>query len=159
MPDNEKSTFNSAEQAAMSHAWAYFAFHAQQRQTVFNFFLILVGASIAAYAGTLGKSEAIYFHLMIGFLISISSVLFWRLDKRNARLVKLAEKPLKAFESRLAEQTNLRSMEILSEADTKVGGPVWSMLETFKQIFRVVFLFTGLVGVAIFCLSLKQSLC
>jgi hypothetical protein len=155
----EKPTFDDAEQAAMSHAWDYFAFHAQQRQTVFNFFLILVGASIAAYAGTLGKSEAAYFHLMIGFLVSVSSILFWRLDKRNARLVKLAEEPLKRFELRLATGTGIGSIGILSAADVKVGGPVWSKLESFGQIFRVVFFLTGLVGVAIFGLSIKQLLC
>ena len=143
----------------MSHAWDYFAFHAQQRQTVFNFFLILVGASIAAYAGTLGKSEAAYFHLMIGFLISISSLLFWRLDKRNARLVKLAEEPLKDIELRLADRTAISSMKILGAADTKIGGPFWSMFESFKQIFQVVFLLTGLVGVTIFFLSIRQLLC
>jgi hypothetical protein len=159
MADVEKSTFDDAEQAAMSHAWDYFAFHAQQRQTVFNFFLILVGASIAAYAATLGKSEAAYFHLMIGFLISISSLLFWRLDKRNARLVKLAEDPLKRFEIRLADRTDISSMQILSAADIRVGGRFWSKFESFKQIFRVVFLLTGLVGVAIFCRSIKQLLC
>jgi hypothetical protein len=159
MADDEKSTFDDAEQAALSHAWDYFAFHAQQRETVFNFFLILVGASIAAYAGTLGKSEAVYFHLMIGFLISISSLLFWRLDKRNARLVKLAEEPLKNLESRLADRTEISSMNILGAADIRIGGSFWSMFESFRQIFRVVFLLTGLVGVAIFSLSIKQLLC
>lgn len=159
MAENEKSAFDDAEQAAMSHAWDYFAFHAQQRQTVFNYFLILVAASIAAYAGTLGKSEAAYFHLMIGFLISISSLLFWRLDKRNARLVKLAEDPLKKLEFRLANKTNISSIEILVAADNKAGSPFWSMFKSFRQIFRVVFALTGLVGVAIFCLSIKQLLC
>jgi hypothetical protein len=159
MADDEKSTFDDAEQAAISHAWDYFAFHAQHRQTVFNFFLILVGASIAAYAATLGKSEAAYFHLMIGFLISISSLLFWRLDKRNARLAKLAETPLKRLESRLANRTDISGIEILVEADIRVGGPFWSMFESFGQIFRVVFLLTGLIGVAIFCISTKQLLC
>jgi hypothetical protein len=159
MADNEKTTFDDAEQAALAHAWDYFAFHAQQRQTVFNFFLILVGASIAAYAGTLGKSEAAYFHLMIGSLVSISSLLFWRLDKRNARLVKLAEEPLKNLEIRLANRTEISNMQILAAADIRIGGRFWSRFESFKQIFRVVFLLAGLVGVAIFFLSIRQLLC
>ena len=95
--------FNDAEQAAISHAWNYFAFHAQQRQTVFNFFLVLVGASIAAYATTLSKANEPhdYFHLIVGFLLASSSFLFWRLDKRNSRLINLAERPMKQLESEL----------------------------------------------------------
>jgi|ERR1700722_18351328 hypothetical protein len=159
MADDEKYNFSDAEQAAMSHAWNYFAFHAQQRQTVFNFFLILVGASIAAYAATLAKPEATYFHLTIGLLILTSSALFWRLDKRNARLVKLAEEALKKLEFRLANKTDISSIEMLAVADIKVGGRFWSMFESFTQIFRVIFLLTGVVGLAISCLSIKQLLC
>jgi hypothetical protein len=89
--------------------------------------------------------------------LSTSEWYLW-LDKRNARLVKLAEDPLKKLELRLADRTDLSSMKILCAADIKVGGRVWSMLETFRQIFRLVFLLAGLVGVGILGLSVRQLL-
>ena len=39
---------------ALYYAWDHFAYHAQKRQTVFNFFLLVVGGSIAAYSATIG---------------------------------------------------------------------------------------------------------
>jgi hypothetical protein len=53
--ETEKGSFDDAEKAAQSHAWDYFSFHAQQRQTVFNFFIIPNGASLAAFAATIDK--------------------------------------------------------------------------------------------------------
>jgi hypothetical protein len=65
MSESKEVSFDGAEQAAISHAWDYFAFHAQQRQTVFNFFLILVGASVAAYASTLAKADGSHDHFRL----------------------------------------------------------------------------------------------
>ena len=45
---------------ALYYAWDHFAYHAQQRQTVFNFFLLLVGGCVAAYSATIGESGGEY---------------------------------------------------------------------------------------------------
>jgi hypothetical protein len=46
----EKTPENSViqlEKEARTYAWDHFAYHAQQRQTVFNFYLLLVGPFLA----------------------------------------------------------------------------------------------------------------
>jgi hypothetical protein len=143
------------EKAAMSYAWNYFAFHAQQRQTVFNFYLILLGASVAAYGGTLGKDGMHdYFKAGLGFLVTVVSFLFWRLDKRNAKLVKFAEAPLKAFENALSARTRI-DVRILAKSDEpKVG--VFRNFESFSQIFGCVFCLAGIGGIVVFFVSAKR---
>jgi hypothetical protein len=143
--ESVKSSFDDAEKAAQSYAWSYFAFHAQQRQTVFNFFIILVGASLGAFAATIDKGAASKLHFAIGCALAISSFLFWRLDERSRRLIQLAEAPLKEIELRLAAQTGLACLTILTRSDNKIGG--WcAKFESFTQIYRLAFVVAGLSG-------------
>jgi hypothetical protein len=160
MIEDRKPSFDGAEQAAISHAWNYFVYHAQQRQTVFNFFLILVGASIAAFGATLAKPESSHplFHAVLGVLISVCSFLFWRLDRRSTRLIKLAEAPLRSFESRLTAQTGI-DLEILKETDIKEESGFFSLFESFSQIYRNVFLIAGVSGSLIVAVSSLRWIC
>ena len=152
MPDADKVTFDDAEKAAQSFAWDYFAFHAQQRQTVFNFFIILYGASVAAFAATIDKPTASKLHFVIGCVLVISSFLFWRLDERSRRLIQIAEAALKEIEVRLAVRTGLAWLTILTRSDNKIGG--WSAkLESFTQIYRLAFVVAGCSGIGIILTS------
>jgi hypothetical protein len=144
----DKASFNDAEKAAHSFAWDYFAFHAQQRQTVFNFFIVLLGASLAAYAATIEKTAATKLHIVIGCVLMVSSLLFWRLDERSRRLIQLAEAVLKEIEIRLAARTGLAWLTILPRSENKIGG--WSAkLESFTQIYRLTFFVAGCSGFGI----------
>ncbi|WP_449727788.1 RipA family octameric membrane protein [Bradyrhizobium niftali] len=89
-----KRSIDDAEKTAQSFAWSYFAFHAQQRQIVFNFFVVLIGASLAAFAATIDKPTAPKLHAVIGCVLMICSFLFWRLDARSRCLIQLAEASL-----------------------------------------------------------------
>lgn len=151
----EKASFDDAEKAAQSFAWNYFAFHAQQRQTVFNFFVVLIGASLAAFAATIDKPAAAKLHTVIGCVLMISSFLFWRLDERSRRLVQLAEASLKEIEVRLTDRAGLAWLNILARSDKKIGG-LCKKVESFTQIYRVVFLLVGLSGLGIVLRSLCQ---
>jgi hypothetical protein len=144
----DKSSFDDAEKAAQSYAWGYFAFHAQQRQTVFNFFIVLSGASLAAYAATIDKSLVAKFHFVIGCVLAASSFFFWRLDERSTRLIQLAEAPLKQIELRLAERTGLSSTAILTQSENKIGG-TFARVESFTQIYRCAFAIVGCIGIVI----------
>ena len=148
MTETDKSAFDDAEKATQSYAWGYFAFHAQQRQTVFNFFIVLIGASLAAYAATIDKSSAAKFHFVIGCVLATSSFFFWRLDERSRRLIQLAEAPLKQIELRLAQRTGLTSATILFQSENKVGG-TFARVESFTQIYRLTFAMVGSVGFVI----------
>ena len=146
--DEEQSTFDDAEKAALSLAWDYFVYHAQQRQTVFNFFIILIGASLAAFAATIDKPAATRLHFVIGSVLAIGSFLFWRLDERSRNLIKLAEAALKEIELRLTTRTKLAWLTILARSDNKVGGG-FSKVETFTQIYRLAFALAGCTGFVI----------
>lgn len=152
MAFEETSSFDEAEQAAMSHAWDYFEFHAHQRQTVFNFFLILVGASIAAYVTLLTKAEGSHhlFHAVLGAIVALSSFLFWRLDKRNSQLVKLAEGSLKLFEERLSERSRV-DIRMLQKADEEKET---GLFVSFSQIYRFVFIVAGIGGLLVFAVAM-----
>ena len=70
---------------ALYYAWDHFAYHAQQRQTVFNFFLLLIGGCVAAYSATIGESGGEYhlFRSFMGAVLALASLLFWRLDQKK----------------------------------------------------------------------------
>jgi hypothetical protein len=78
------------------------------------------------------------------------------LDKRNSRLVKLAEEPLKQIENRLAERTEIPDMTILGRTDTKIERGILSNFETFSQIYRTIFILAGAGGLAVLALSIKR---
>src|ERR1700684_1089434 len=69
---------------ALDHAWRYFALHAQQRISVFNFFVVLSGVLATGIGASLqaGKSMALV-AAMLGALLALFSYVFYRLDGRG----------------------------------------------------------------------------
>ena len=94
-PQNDEHT--TSAQMKFEYAWRYFAYHAKQRVTMFNFFLLGSGIIGNAY-GLLLRGES---HLqaggiaLIGFLVC---VVFLMLDVRNHQLVNLGEDALRRVE-------------------------------------------------------------
>lgn len=134
-----------AEEVAGKYAWDYFQYHAGQRQSVFRFYLLLVGATTVGYA---------YAHAVpgirsaFGVALMIWSFLFWRLDQRSLHLIKLAEATLKKTESRLSENLNDDSIRLMHLGDsTKTTKFPWSKVETFRQIYGWIFLLVSLAGI------------
>jgi len=142
---------------ALYYAWDHFAYHAQQRQTVFNFFLLVVGGCVAAYSAMIGESgaEYSYFRSFLGAVLALASLLFWRLDQRNARLVKVSEEALKKLEARMANDINEPSIRLIETAGKKVARFPFSKIESFGQIYGVVFAVGGMVGIAMAIVSAK----
>lgn len=79
------------------YAWRYFDFHARQRVTMFNFFLL--GSGVIASAYGLLLREQLHWHAggvaLIGLLACVVSFM---LDIRNHQLVDLGEKALRRVE-------------------------------------------------------------
>ena len=140
---------------ALYYAWDHFAYHAGQRQTVFNFFLLLIGGCVAAYSATMGESgaEYSYFRGFLGVVLAVASLVFWRLDQRNARLVKVSEDALKDLEAQIAKEINVSSIRLMTNAEKKVSG--FPFLESFGQIYGLIFAVSGLVGLAMAILSAR----
>jgi hypothetical protein len=81
------------------HAWEYFQFHAQQRLTTFNFFLVfstlLLGGLLTTFQDRYGSPVL---GVGVGVLLVLISFVFWRLDRRNRQLIKNAEDALREEE-------------------------------------------------------------
>ena len=86
--------------ARFEYAWRYFDFHAKQRTTMFNFFIIFSGFFIGACA-TLFKDEQYALTGILSFFGVVISLMFIFLERRNEELVHIAEDILHELEKEL----------------------------------------------------------
>jgi hypothetical protein len=132
----------------LEHAWRYFALHANQRISLFNFFVVISGSISAGLAASLQKGGS--FHLLsfgLGMLLAFISFLFWKLDQRTAFLVKHAERAITTIEAGLPlPSAHVLSNEPAAAAPERRG--FWPLqMWTYGTAFRAMFLTMGLVGV------------
>src|ERR1051325_4877182 len=92
-------------------AWDYFAIHASQRLTTFNFYLVIATLLTTGILASFQKQYEIRFAgIVLGLLLLIFSFVFWKLDQRNKHLIRHAERALRAFENQFND------LEIPNEA-------------------------------------------
>ncbi|KQO59609.1 hypothetical protein ASF22_08205 [Methylobacterium sp. Leaf87] len=133
----------------LEHLWRYFALHAQQRVSVFNFFVVLSGVISAAIGGALQVGGPLNFVVVIlGLLLPLLSFVFWRLDQRNSDLVKIAERALRrGEEAHLPNYARIFVRESLAgtgaaAAEDQITQTRW----TFRMSFRLIFVVMGIAG-------------
>lgn len=80
------------------YAWDFFDFHATQRTTMFNFFLVFVGFIFAGYASLL-KDAPFPLAMVVALVGAVLTFIFIFLDRRNEELVHIAEAVLESLES------------------------------------------------------------
>jgi hypothetical protein len=83
--------------ARFEYAWRFFDFHAKQRITMFNFFILFSGILINAFALLLQKNELLALFVVSLFGATIT-VFFIFLERRNEELVHIAEDTLRELE-------------------------------------------------------------
>jgi hypothetical protein len=84
------------------YAWRYFNFHASQRTTMFNFFLVFSAFFIGVYVNSgLTHGEPGILTLMMPIVGILITIMFLFLDRRNEELVHIAEDVLKKLEEDL----------------------------------------------------------
>ncbi len=91
---------NAPVELHFEYAWRWFALHANQRISMFHFFLIGTGILANAYVLLIRES----FEGMAGGLAIVGalvSIVFALLDRRNRQLVHMGEEVLKDLESRV----------------------------------------------------------
>ena len=99
--DEDPVATESAEQETMNdfqyeYAWNWFAYHAEQRTSMFNYFLAAASLLAAGYAASIYEHPQAAIAIgLVGMLVSISFVL---IDKRNDALVRRGERVLRAIE-------------------------------------------------------------
>lgn len=130
----------------MDHAWRYFALHAQQRMSVFNFFVVLSGILSTGIAASLQGGKPTLVTATLGALLAVFAFVFQRLDRRGAQFVKLAEDALVAGEARcMPDYARIFSLE---HASTLTG--TW----TFGRSFRLIFAVMAIAGLGAFLFSI-----
>jgi hypothetical protein len=83
--------------ARFDYAWSYFEFHAKQRTTMFNFFILFAGVVINACMGLLQKEKWLAL-LLVSFPAVVIVGIFVFLDRRNEELVRVGEDVLQVLE-------------------------------------------------------------
>lgn len=92
----------------IDHVWKYFEIHSQQRMTLFNFFIVVVGGIASAIGFCLQSEKDLTFiiYSLIVVLLTIS-FLFYKLDQRTSFLIKRCEKNLVKLESQFTNSLSL----------------------------------------------------
>lgn len=88
---------NSKNSDLLDYAWKWFEYHAKQRISMFNYFLIVSGILANAYVHIL-SSDCFGLAAALAFAGALTGAAFFVLDLRNARLVYLAEDVLRKLE-------------------------------------------------------------
>jgi hypothetical protein len=83
--------------ARFEYAWRYFNFHAAQRTTMFNYFVVFSGFLINACIALFQKDDYLPLLLASG-LGTVITLFFIFLERRNEELVHVAEDILRALE-------------------------------------------------------------
>jgi len=145
-----------SEKDILEHAWKYFQLHANQRMSVFNFYISFSSLLTLPLILTLTKEKN--FHLLgilFGFLLFLLSLVFWRLDKRTRMLIEISEDALKQIEMNFYKNNDKRkykvrifqSEEVITNNKKKRKGIFNNLLITYADCFNFVFFIFGLIGI------------
>lgn len=141
---------NNGKECALDHAWRYFALHAEQRTTVFNFFAAAAGLTLSGLvAATSSKPGEL--GLVAGLGAMLLALVFWKLDQRVAQLTKCAEQVLVEIERQIftsEQQTLVRSENLPVNISVLPFSGTWSYGRAFRILFAGVAA-AGLIGAAI----------
>jgi len=141
------------------HAWDYFALHAQQRLTTFNFFLILSSLLLGGLVTTFQKEFRVpHVGVPIGLFLILLAFTFWKLDTRNKQLIKNAEDGLRSLEELWREKGHseppryavfLRDAAYVSRARSRGSWRFWKSHLSYSDCFNLTYIavaVSGLVG-------------
>jgi hypothetical protein len=154
----------SIESEVRNHCWNYFALHAQQRMSAFQFFITLETGIIGAGLFILqSKSQFAnsYWAVMLGPLIIILAFVFWKIDQRTKDLIKNAEHSLKEIESYfLSTTTIVKNLPFCMDSQNSNSISAFPLIPgrlTYTKSFGTVFAACGIFG-ALFTLALFMSI-
>jgi hypothetical protein len=133
---------------SLAYGFKWFEYHASQRITTFNFYLVVYSALAGAYSFLL-KEKIVAGSLLVSLLMLLMSVLFWQLDIRNRQLIDIGEKIVKKSWLSAGLDESLNPI-VLSSGVQSYG-------LRFRQIFGIVFLIGSVFGLAAFAYALCVS--
>ena len=110
----------AANDEGLEHAWAWFSHHSQQRFVTMNFYIVIAGAILAGAAALLkdGQQLACTF---LGVTLAALSVVFFLMDRRARRIVKIGEDALEVFQDKLATEASVPDLNLIRRSNQKVA--------------------------------------
>lgn len=136
---------NEAYKVSLENAWRFFQLHAQQRMTVFNFYLIITGLVAAGLSACVIQMEELSLVAgVLGLFLSFVTFIFWKLDQRVSLMIKASEKSIIDIEKKLAlpvESIFTEEAGNLNNSYLYIRSP-W----TYGRCFRVSFFVVGMIG-------------
>lgn len=146
------------------YAWEYFKVHAQQRMSLFNFFVVFSSLATTGLVTTLqDKAQAHLVGIALGVLLVLISFVFSKLDQRVAFLIKHAESAVKLIESKFSHEDSegespfaLVTAEeaFTQERRNRARYWPWQRHLTYSNCFQLAFWTFGVIGTAGMLLSL-----
>jgi len=131
------------------YAWEYFKVHAQQRMSLFNFFVVFSSLATTCLVATFQeKASAHTIGIGIGMLLMAISIIFWRIDKRVRFLIKHAENVLKWVEGTYTFDDGEDSPHVLKLFMCEERQTARERPATYSKCFEMAFLVFGLVGLS-----------
>ncbi len=158
--DGVKGRSSDREREAFDYAWEYFKYHAAQRQNVFRFYLIVIAAIFAGYWSiSTASSNHGGNDWLFGIPIVVFSLLFWQLDRRSHKIIRIAEEYLAVFEVKLAEAVGTDSIRLTVAAHkSKDTDLIRSRFNSFSKVFSWIFVLILAVGTVITVMPLLRTL-
>jgi hypothetical protein len=130
-----------SEKIALEYGFKWFEYHATQRMTSFNFFL-LIYSGLSAAESFLLREKIHPGSLLISISLILMSIIFWQLDVRSRQLIDIGE----LIVSRSWPQCGLdEALDPIALAAAKRSEGL-----RFKQLFGAVFVLGGLAGIGMF---------
>lgn len=150
------------DSALQKQAWDYFALHASQRMTVFNFYIVLSALTTTSYVASFDShSDLDPLRIALATLLCLFAFVFWKLDERTKRLVKIGEEALKHFEGvsladDVAKVFTREEAETTRKRSTQEGWNPWHRLLTYSDCFRLIFVAFFVAGLVELTVSLVR---
>lgn len=147
--------------AALEHAWKYFEIHAQQRLTMFNFFVAFSTIALAAIGAAIQAGESFaYFGVLMGLVVPAISFVFWQLDRRTAFLVKHGENIAIKLENELFEaEHRVFNLEPESfSARRAYSNFGWRRMRSYRELFQMLYIVVAVIGLIGSGLSLRVAI-
>jgi hypothetical protein len=136
-------------------AWDYFTTHASQRIATFNFYIVLSSLIATTYFSSFKSGVTMRpARLFLAALLCFLAFVFWKLDQRNRRLIKNAERALKCFEN-MEHADVVMKVFTQEEKETAASKPqgvqwlfLWRLPLSYSACFNSVFFIFFLLGLA-----------
>ena len=150
---------------AYDYYWRWFEYHAKQRYESFKLFVVQLfltpAAALAVFSARFEVSKSLTALLLIAIALALEAwicFLFYRIDRRNEKLVKLGEAGLIAFEKRAVRTNGLPTILLKDETDHPETSRFRSHNRLLKMLYQTgIWSFGSLSGYVFVLLIFKLA--